>query len=662
MKDCLSNLTYLDAAETVQIMTAKLKYQATGNQFTWSGLNTLCWAIGSISGSLTEDEERRFLVFVIKELLSLCEAKRGKDNKAIIAANIMYVVGQHPRFLRAHWKFLKTVCNKLFEFMHESHEGVQDMACDTFLTIASECSHHFMATQPGEHRPFVADVIDQISSIIGDLSPQQTQTFYEALGRVIGSGGEDVNTRRRMLIEGALYLPNNAWEQYVMHARSNQSEGYRSHARVAQAINIIKLNRRACRAIGVDYEIQIMTLFETIVFVFEKAAVVIEEEARAALEQNPDCTLTSYGTIKCLRSLRHEILGLFHDWMNACEQTVVIERGNVRITPANRIRDCDFIDPLFELILPDYANAIHSDLREVEVLGCCSSYVRILGNEAQERVFQYLGSVFETTLQMINQNYEDYPEFRLGIFEFLLSVLRNSFSSLLRLTSTQFQFVYDSFIYALKHTDRNVIDLGFDCLIALFSNYEDLASKGGSDESREHALGFYRTYFLPTVDQIFTILNETSISTGLTQHTTLLMIMFRTLEELPFSINAEAIDGSGALGTGEGNVQLVKNHIGTGLKHAFPQLQEAQIKLIVEGFVNFDQDMEKLKGHIRDFLIEIRRHTGSDTSDLFLEEREQELASAAQEKEKRRRDIAASRGEFGLGNAADAVPLVDMEE
>nr|GFC74915.1 protein exportin 1A [Tanacetum cinerariifolium] len=28
-------------------------------------------------------------------------------------------------FLRAHWKFLKTVVNKLFEFMHEIHPGVQ---------------------------------------------------------------------------------------------------------------------------------------------------------------------------------------------------------------------------------------------------------------------------------------------------------------------------------------------------------------------------------------------------------------------------------------------------------------------------------------------------------------------------------------------------------
>ena len=36
-----------------------------------------------------------------QELLGLCELKRGKDNKAIVASNIMYIVGQYPRFLRS---------------------------------------------------------------------------------------------------------------------------------------------------------------------------------------------------------------------------------------------------------------------------------------------------------------------------------------------------------------------------------------------------------------------------------------------------------------------------------------------------------------------------------------------------------------------------------
>ena len=48
---------------------------------------------------------------------------------------------------RAHWRFLKTVVNKLFEFMHETHEGVQDMACDTFIKIAIKCRRQFVQIQ-----------------------------------------------------------------------------------------------------------------------------------------------------------------------------------------------------------------------------------------------------------------------------------------------------------------------------------------------------------------------------------------------------------------------------------------------------------------------------------------------------------------------------------
>nr|NVI73705.1 embargoed [Cucujiformia] len=133
MRETLVYLTHLDYVDTERIMTNKLQNQVNGTEWSWKNLNTLCWAIGSISGAMHEEDEKRFLVTVIKDLLGLCEQKRGKDNKAIIASNIMYVVGQYPRFLRAHWKFLKTVVNKLFEFMHETHDGVQDMACDTFI-------------------------------------------------------------------------------------------------------------------------------------------------------------------------------------------------------------------------------------------------------------------------------------------------------------------------------------------------------------------------------------------------------------------------------------------------------------------------------------------------------------------------------------------------
>lgn len=122
-RECLVYLTHLDVVDTENIMADKLAKQVDGTEWSWANCNTLCWAIGSISGAMNEETEKRFLVTVIKDLLGLTEMKRGKDNKAVVASNIMYIVGQYPRFLKAHWKFLKTVVNKLFEFMHETHEG-----------------------------------------------------------------------------------------------------------------------------------------------------------------------------------------------------------------------------------------------------------------------------------------------------------------------------------------------------------------------------------------------------------------------------------------------------------------------------------------------------------------------------------------------------------
>jgi exportin-1 len=58
--------------------------------FTFDRLNKLCWALGSISGCMSIEDENKFVVSVIKELLNLVEKTSGKSNKALIAADIMY--------------------------------------------------------------------------------------------------------------------------------------------------------------------------------------------------------------------------------------------------------------------------------------------------------------------------------------------------------------------------------------------------------------------------------------------------------------------------------------------------------------------------------------------------------------------------------------------
>jgi hypothetical protein len=52
MRETLIYLTHLDYEDTETIMLDKLVRQVDGSEWGWTRLNTLCWAIGSISGAM----------------------------------------------------------------------------------------------------------------------------------------------------------------------------------------------------------------------------------------------------------------------------------------------------------------------------------------------------------------------------------------------------------------------------------------------------------------------------------------------------------------------------------------------------------------------------------------------------------------------------------
>ena len=74
-------------------------------------------------------------------------------------------------------------------FPEELHEGVQDMACDTFLKISQSCKRNFVyvsahvpmlnvsslvtQVQAGETFPFIEEILSTMPSIVCDLEAHQ---------------------------------------------------------------------------------------------------------------------------------------------------------------------------------------------------------------------------------------------------------------------------------------------------------------------------------------------------------------------------------------------------------------------------------------------------------------------------------------------------------
>lgn len=608
MRETLVFLTHLDTSNTEDIMLTKLANQIDGSEWSWHNLNTLCWAIGSISGAMGEDEERRFLVTVIKELLHLCEIKRGKDNKAVVASNIMYVVGQYPRFLRAHWKFLKTVVNKLFEFMHETHPGVQDMACDTFLKIAQKCRGKFVTVQHGETRPFIVEMLETLPDIIQKLEPHQIHSFYESCGCVIASQSDPVV--RNQLIMKLFELPNTSWQSLIYSAIVSE-EVLKERDRMKSFSNILRTNSRVASSLGAPYLLQLEFLYEDMLKVYKAYSGLIQ---RMVATGGPMATRTA--DVRAMRNVKRDVL------------KVIDAYALVALEKDREIVNTKIFEPLGEPVLADYVSS-PPEAREPAVL---SMYANIVtynrGNMSDAAITVIFKSLFGCTLEMIRNNFEDFPDARINYFLLLRAVNQHNFQSLFRLNENpaiaeaEFRVVINAIVWALKHTERNVAETGLQILLELLRNVDKSPYMGY----------FYRIYFKSILNDILSVLTDTFHKPGFKLHAMILMHLIAAVgsgrvadpiwtqddaEEIALASNHNTAPASNAI--------YLRNHLMKILKTAFPNLSEAQVTEVVKGLTSA-ADEKAFKGHLRDFLVQTKEFSAGDNTDLYDEEKQALLA------------------------------------
>lgn len=610
MRESLVYLTHLNYEDTESLMLDKLALQVDGTEWSWANLNTLCWAIGSISGAMSEDEEKRFLVTVIKDLLGLCEVKRGKDNKACIASNIMYVVGQYPRFLRAHWKFLKTVVNKLFEFMHELHPGVQDMACDTFLKIAHKCKRKFVTQQPSEARAFVHDLVQQLPQIISDLEPHQVLAFYEATATLLsdrGGAGSTFSNERGSVLAQLMALPNELWRRIAADAQRDASTLTRQET-VRDVVKITKTHCRVCAACGPLYVTQLGGIYLDLLNVYRAYS----EAVSNAVQANGEMA-TGHSEVRAMRAAKREILRLIGTFVEKCAEP--------EAPPA--LVATSFVPPLLEPVLGDYRRSI-AEARDSEVLTLLATTVDKLHELVASEVPQILDAVFEPTLRMITRNFEDFPEHRLAFFKLLKAVNTHCFAALFAIPPEHHKLIVDSVVWAFKHTERNVADTGLEIL------YELLLNVGRAPDTAKQP--FYQAFLLPLLQDILAVMTDRLHKSGFKMHATLLRHIFHLVEA--GQVTAPLYDPTREQHAS--NQTFLRDHVANLLATSFPNLTRRQVFDFVVGLFDLRMDLVSFKTHLRDFLIQLKEFSIEDNRDLYSEERAAAEAARVQREQQAR--------------------------
>jgi len=217
--------------------------------------------------------------------------------------------------------------------------------------------------------------------------------------------------------------------------------------------------------------------------------------------------VTKQSLIKSMRLVKKETLKLISDWVSLSnDPDLVLE---------------NVVPPLLNAVLNDYQHCAIPSVREPEVLSTLATIV----NKLEGRMTPYIGTILEAlfgcTLNMINTNFEEYPEHRANFYLMLQAVNTHCFATLVNLPPAQFKLVLDSIIWAFKHTMRNVADTGLDILYQLLQNVS---------QNDATAQAFYQEYYFLILQYVLSVVTDTSHSAHLTQHATILAYMFTIVE------------------------------------------------------------------------------------------------------------------------------------
>ena len=249
------------------------------------------------------------------------------------------------------------------------------------------------------------------------------------------------------------------------------------------------MNVRACNALGHPFVFQLGRIYDAILKVYR----VMSENISAAISIYGE-NFAHIPLVKSMRLVKKLTLEVFTNWVSSTNDPNLI---------------ATYIAPLFNEILPEYQHCAIASAREPEVLSTIAAVVNKLEDYSTSMIPQIFEAIFDCTLGMINQNYEEFPEHRLNFYVMLQAVNRHCFPALRSLPPAQLEAVLDTVIRAIQHKMRNVADTGLDILYQLLQNVS---------KNEGTAQAFYQAYYTKLIQHVFGVVTDGFHSASLKKH------------------------------------------------------------------------------------------------------------------------------------------------
>ena len=585
MSKVLYMLSSIDPADTRTVIGEKLsafnsrsanQQQSQSNSeenVFFAELNSLCWSIGAVAGSMPPDVEKSFLVVVIKILLSLCEVQQSKNAKAIIASCIMYVVRKYPRFLKKHWKFLQTVVRKLIEFLAEKHPGVQDMSIETLNEICRKCGHKFLKIQENDVQIFLDELIAGMTpnGMTAKLDPEQIENLYATWSVVISHEKRD-RMKASQHIEQLLAGTNQRYQQLLTVCQSGNASEFKNGETIRNFIHLLRIYKGVCLHCGGSHNgcflLQFTNLYKSLITLYTGYAQLMHQyyTANASVPRSaaPD-------EIKLMSTLKAEILQLFE---------VFVAKGAMHSDHEQMAQQ--LVPSLLDAVLTDYQNCSDA-YKEYSCLNVCSALIENLNEKMDSFIPKMFGTLFQITLDMIRDSMDNHPDHRHAFFKFLHNVCRFNFNVFEQMNKTQMQLVINCIMWAHEHIDHQITEFGTKTLNCFLKHIRRITTN-----SNNGALitMFYRNFLFLILEKLVHVMTDTL-------HKSSFPAMCYTLKSICNDINSGCGQHLGALSAEDANhnnQQYVAQRLSAFIQQKFQHLTSEVTNKFVIGLFQLADD------------------------------------------------------------------------
>ena len=423
-----------------------------------------------------------------------------------------------------------------------------------------------------------------------DLEVKQTLHIYEGIAHMISM--EKDSEKQKVLLESLMQYTQNDWEKVLEIANKDQNS--LQDIEVIKMIGfIVKANERVAYALGTPYVTHLAKIFLELLQIYrlysENISFVIGNSSRS---YNVDI-------LKACKTVRRYILNLVQTFIKKSED--------------HKLVVSEFLPKLSDLI-SDY-NSNVPNARDPEVLSLFATLIEHMGDEMIQFIPDILNCMFESTLSMISDNYTSFMDFRRNFFTLIKNIVDNCLEGLFQASQESFKTCIDSIIWAIKHYQIELAEIGLETMNELLSNVV---------KNDEVANVFFENFYMPIMRDTFYVLTDSLHKSGFYKQALIIMKLVSVVENGMFK---------GTLSSDySNNKEYVIEYLSDALVKLFPNTSKTQIQTFVLNMFNNCDNKKEFVGTMRDFLIALKEFAGEDQEDLYKQEQQIALKEA-QEKE-----------------------------